>query len=142
MVSAFVLLLILAWHSLSSQYSSRSAQTKASQTVTLNFVGDILLASRIQDLIDAEGPMAPWIGVKDLLQSADFTIGNLECAVGTTGSPMPDKQWTFRASPETLQGLKDAGVDVVSLANNHTLDFGVEGLLETIENVKTTELSR
>lgn len=130
----FLLILALALTLIPVQ--AASAQTKASQTVTLNFVGDILLASRIQDLIDAEGPMAPWIGVKDLLQSADFTIGNLECAVGTTGSPMPDKQWTFRASPETLQGLKDAGVDVVSLANNHTLDFGVEGLLETIENVK------
>ncbi|HHX10305.1 MAG TPA: hypothetical protein GX729_02875 [Firmicutes bacterium] len=113
-----------------------SAQMKTSQTVTLNFVGDILLASRIQELIDAEGAMAPWIGVKNLLQSADFTIGNLECAVGTTGSPMPDKEWTFRASPDTLQGLKDAGVDVVSLANNHTLDFGVECLPETIEHVK------
>ena len=112
------------------------AQLNQPQTVTLNFVGDILLASRIQDLIEAEGPMAPWIGVKDMLQSADFTIGNLECAVGTTGSPMPDKQYTFRAAPETLQGLKEAGVDVVSLANNHTLDFGVECLLETIENVK------
>jgi poly-gamma-glutamate synthesis protein (capsule biosynthesis protein) len=112
------------------------AQVNRSQTITLNFVGDILLASRIQELIDAEGPLAPWLGVKDLLQSADFTIGNLECAVGTTGFPMPDKQWTFRASPETLQGLRDAGVDVVSLANNHTLDFGAECLLETIEHVK------
>ncbi|HHY11731.1 MAG TPA: hypothetical protein GX529_03780 [Firmicutes bacterium] len=107
------------------------------QKVTLNFVGDILLASRIQELINAEGPMAPWIGVKDTLQSADFTIGNLECAVGSTGSPMPGKQYTFRAPPETLQGLKDAGVDIVSLANNHTRDFGVDCLLETIGNVKT-----
>jgi poly-gamma-glutamate capsule biosynthesis protein CapA/YwtB (metallophosphatase superfamily) len=105
-------------------------------TVTLNFVGDILLASRIEDLIKAEGPMAPWAGVKDALTEADFTMGNLECAVGTKGSPMPDKQWTFRASPETLQGLKDAGVDVVSLANNHSLDFGVDCLLETVENVR------
>ena len=51
-------------------------------TVTLNFVGDILLASRIEDLIKAEGPMAPWAGVKDALTEADFAMGNLECAVG------------------------------------------------------------
>ena len=121
-----------------------NAQTKAPFTgktdsqpiLTLNFVGDILLASRIEDLIRSEGPLTPWLGVKDAIQDADFTIGNLECSVGTTGSPMPDKQYTFRASPETLEGLKNAGVDVVSLANNHTLDFGVDCLLETVENVK------
>ena len=49
-----------------------SAQMKTSQTVTLNFVGDILLASRIQELIDAEGAMAPWIGVKNLLLRRRF----------------------------------------------------------------------
>jgi poly-gamma-glutamate synthesis protein (capsule biosynthesis protein) len=130
------LLLILAAVTMLALVQPAWAQVNRSQTITLNFVGDILLASRIQELIDAEGPLAPWLGVKDLLQSADFTIGNLECAVGTTGFPMPDKQWTFRASPETLQGLRDAGVDAVSLANNHTLDFGAECLLETIEHVK------
>lgn len=109
---------------------------KPTNLVRLNFVGDILLASRVGDLIRAEGPLAPWKGVLDVLRDADFTIGNLECALGTTGTPAPGKEYTFRAAPESLAGLKEAGFDLVSLANNHTLDYGVECLLETVENVK------
>ncbi len=104
-------------------------------TVTLDFVGDILLASSVGDLISREGPMAPWEGVKTALAEADFTIGNLECAVGTSGTPMPDKTYTFRADPKSVQGLVEAGFDLVSLANNHTLDFGTQCLLETIDCV-------
>lgn len=102
----------------------------APKTLRLNFVGDILLGSTVGKLIEAEGPSAPWLGVKDLLSSADLTIGNLECAVGTTGSPVPGKEYTFRADPISLQGLVDSGFDAVSLANNHALDFGAECFLE------------
>jgi poly-gamma-glutamate capsule biosynthesis protein CapA/YwtB (metallophosphatase superfamily) len=105
-------------------------------TVTLAFVGDILLNYSVGDLIKREGPMAPWEGVKDILSRADFAIGNLECAVGTTGEPLPGKEWTFRADPATLDGLSEAGIDAVSLANNHTLDFGPECLLETVALVR------
>jgi poly-gamma-glutamate capsule biosynthesis protein CapA/YwtB (metallophosphatase superfamily) len=104
-------------------------------SVTLNFVGDILLASSVGTLIAREGPVAPWEGVKATLAEADFTVGNLECAVGTTGTPTPDKSYTFRADPVSVQGLVEAGFDLVSLANNHTLDFGTECMLETIEHV-------
>lgn len=137
-IVCLILSIVLIPHQLARAQTQATSPRDANRKslVTLNFVGDILLASRIEDLINAEGPMAPWLGVKYALQDADFTIGSLECSVGTTGSPMPDKQYTFRASPETLESLKEAGVNVVSLANNHTLDFGVDCLLETVENVK------
>jgi len=102
-------------------------------TVTLAFVGDILLNLTVGDLIARDGPTAPWEGVRNVLSRADFAIGNLECAVGTTGEPTPDKEWVFRADPQALEGLKWAGIDVVSLANNHALDYGPECLLETID---------
>ena len=54
---------------------------------------------------------------------------------GTTGAPTPDKSYTFRADPVSVQGLVEAGFDLVSLANNHTLDFGTECMLETIGHV-------
>ncbi|MGE5580064.1 MAG: CapA family protein [Bacillota bacterium] len=114
------------------------AAASAEPVVRLSFVGDILLNGTVGDLIKAEGPLAPWKGVKDLLSSADVTCGNLECAVGTTGTPLPGKTWTFRAEPATLQGLVDSGFDVVSLANNHTLDYGEECLLETVNTVEAT----
>jgi len=113
--------------------SGASAEEAAEPVARLSFVGDILLNGTVGDLIKAEGPLAPWNGVKDLLSSADITCGNLECAVGTTGTPIPGKTWTFRADPATLQGLVESGFDVVSLDNNHTLDFGQECLLETVD---------
>jgi len=103
--------------------------------VTINFVGDVLLAHGIGDLIAREGPAAPWEGVKDLLRSADITVGNLECAVGTTGEPLEGKEYTFRARPEALQGLVECGFDIVSLANNHTLDYGSSCMLETMAHL-------
>lgn len=105
-------------------------------TLRLSFVGDILLAGTVGELIDAEGPLAPWQGVKDILSAADLTCGNLECAVGTTGSPIPSKEFSFRADPKALQGLVDSGFDVVSLANNHSLDYGVGCLLEGLQAIE------
>lgn len=117
-----------------------SSEPAEKPVARLGFVGDILLNGTIGDLIEAEGPLAPWEGVRELLSSADITCGNLECAVGTTGTPIPGKTWTFRAEPATLQGLADSGLDVVSLANNHTLDFGEECLLETVDLVRAAGL--
>lgn len=121
---------------LASPASVPSVDGQANPAVTLAFVGDILLNYSVGDLVKSEGPMAPWEGVKDILERADYAIGNLECAVGTTGEPVPGKAWTFRADPATLDGLRDAGIDAVSLANNHTLDFGPECLLETVALVR------
>ncbi len=119
-----------------SQSQNPSPAQPAQPTLTLSFVGDILLASTVGDLIAREGPMAPWEGVAEVLKASDFTAGNLECSVGTSGEPTPGKTYTFRADPKSLEGLVDSGFDLVSLANNHSLDFGVTCLLETVENVR------
>lgn len=116
-------------------FAGPGQSSSSSPEVTINFVGDVLLAHGIGDLISKEGPMAPWWGVKDLLLSADITVGNLECAVGTTGEPLKGKEYTFRARPEALQGLVECGFDIVSLANNHTLDYGVDCMLETLKHL-------
>ena len=69
--------------------------------------------------------------VREALSRADITIVNLETAVTDRGTAA-DKQFAFRAPASTLPALKDAGVDLVSLANNHGLDFGREGLTDTL----------
>ncbi|MCG2677530.1 CapA family protein, partial [bacterium] len=56
-----------------------------------------------------------------------------ESPLSTKGEPVPNKEYTFRANPKVAEGLKDAGFDVLSLANNHILDYGGEALFETIE---------
>ncbi|MCG8401632.1 MAG: CapA family protein [Firmicutes bacterium] len=101
--------------------------------ISINLVGDIMLASRVGTAVEKHGPQYPWSAISDILSAADVTIGNLECAVGSGHyRPDPDKQFAFLANPEALKGARDAGVNVLTLANNHVLDFGPEALLDTI----------
>ena len=92
---------------------------------TLLAGGDVLL-----DLTEPEG-VDPFTKVEPSLSSADVAIVNLEMAITERGEPY-DKEFVFRAPGSAALTLAGAGVDVVSLANNHILDFGSEGLEDTI----------
>ena len=58
-------------------------------------------------------------------------MANLECPLTIDGTPHPTKSVVFKADPSSIQGLIYAGIDIVSLANNHTIDYGLEGLINT-----------
>jgi poly-gamma-glutamate synthesis protein (capsule biosynthesis protein) len=95
--------------------------------------GDVHFADRTATLLNdppnAFGPVA------DVLRSADLTMVNLETAVTDRGVPEP-KEFHFRTTPRAFNALQGAGIDVVTLANNHTLDYGRIGLLDTLEAAK------
>jgi len=99
--------------------------------VSLIAVGDIMLARKVDRLMRTYGEGYPFENVSEMLSSADITFGNLECPLSDRGTPLPGKQIWFRARPSTAALLKKAGFDVLSLANNHTLDFATEALLDT-----------
>ena len=82
------------------------------------------------DLTEPEG-VDPFTKVEPSLSSADVAIVNLEMAITERGEPY-DKEFVFRAPGSAALTLAGAGIDVVSLANNHILDFGSEGLEDTI----------
>ena len=92
---------------------------------TLLAGGDVLL-----DLTEPEG-VDPFTKVEPSLSSADVAIVNLEMAITERGEPY-DKEFVFRAPGSAALTLAGAGIDVVSLANNHILDFGSVGLEDTI----------
>lgn len=100
------------------------------QPVTFAFAGDVHfeggLRGKLRD--DPAGLMAP---VAPVLTQADLAVVNLEAAVTERGDAH-DKQYTFRAPPAALLALGAVGVDVVSVANNHGIDFGPTGLLDTL----------
>lgn len=108
------------------------SEEQAGETIRLSFVGDILLAAKVQALMEKNGYDYPYAKSLPYLQGADLTAGNLENPITKRGTPAQDKQFVFKGTPDSLPALKEAGFDVVSLANNHTLDQGVEGLLDTI----------
>jgi poly-gamma-glutamate synthesis protein (capsule biosynthesis protein) len=104
--------------------------------VTLAFAGDVHFVERDGGVANRTGallgePATAFGPVADLLSAADLSMVNLETAVTTGGTPEP-KQFHFRAPPATFEAVRAAGVDVVSLANNHALDYGRDGLAETL----------
>lgn len=103
--------------------------TLGPDTVTVDFVGDVLLSEGPGQLIAARrDPLAPFAG---LLNAADLRVANLECVVATTGTAVPGKPYTFRAHPNTLPVLR-RHFDAVSLANNHSGDFGPQAFGEML----------
>ncbi|MBM7650229.1 poly-gamma-glutamate synthesis protein (capsule biosynthesis protein) [Bacillus ectoiniformans] len=104
------------------------------QPITLSFAGDVLLDRSVGESIKKHGVDYPFKGTAKVFQSTDIAALNLETSVSTRGKPA-NKQFTFRSRPETLRGVKNAGIDVVSLANNHTLDYGVDALYDTMKHL-------
>lgn len=105
-------------------------------SVSLVFAGDVVLDDAPGALIAAGGD--PFAGFAPLFKSADLRIANLECVVATTGTAA-GKNFTFRAHPRTLPVLK-RHFDAVSVANNHTGDFGREAFAEMLGLLKAQGL--
>ena len=82
----------------------------------------------------------PFTGAADFLSKPDLTAGNLETPLTSRGTAAQGKEYVFRGKPEYAMPLKKAGFDVVTVANNHTLDQGTEGLLDTMRHLDEAEL--
>jgi poly-gamma-glutamate capsule biosynthesis protein CapA/YwtB (metallophosphatase superfamily) len=100
--------------------------------VTLMAVGDVMLGRLTGELIQSVGPDAPFAQVTGLFHSADWVVANLECAI-TDENLAENKTYTFDAPLEAAAGLAEAGINVVNLSNNHSLDFGLAGMYDTME---------
>ncbi|MBW3591422.1 MAG: CapA family protein, partial [Actinobacteria bacterium] len=98
-------------------------------------VGDVNMGGTLGEVIQRQGAGYPWERVAPLLQSADIAFANFESTASVRGSPAA-KQFTFRSDPASLGPMGLAGIDVASLANNHSLDYGPEALLDTVANLR------
>jgi poly-gamma-glutamate capsule biosynthesis protein CapA/YwtB (metallophosphatase superfamily) len=97
--------------------------TLDTRPITIAITGDLMLARSVGQRLLATSDTFPFIHTTDYLRSFDLTVGNLECVVSTLGAPQP-KQYTFEAPPRSFERLVAAGFDIVSLANNHSGDYG------------------
>ncbi len=123
--------------SLTTNGSNIDNSVSKTQTKLL-FTGDVMLGRTIGEQI-LKG-IDPFEYVHELFKQYDYVIVNLECTVSDKGLPAQGKLYTLQAPISSLQTLKQAGVKIVSLANNHTMDFGATGLTNMLDNLHTEQI--
>jgi poly-gamma-glutamate capsule biosynthesis protein CapA/YwtB (metallophosphatase superfamily) len=101
----------------------------AAGSITLAFAGDVIFAGRTARLLS--NPASAFGPIAAVLRTTDFAAVNLETSVTSRGAPQP-KTYHFRTMPTAFTALRDAGVDLVTMANNHVLDYGPIGLADTL----------
>lgn len=112
--------------------ASPAASGEPAET-TLYAVGDVMLGRYIDKVMKARGSDYPFGQITTALRSGDIVFGNLESIISTNSitPAFPEKPYNFHASREAAQALKNAGFDVLNLANNHAMDYGAAPLAET-----------
>lgn len=102
-------------------------------TVNLMFAGDVTLAENFKDVMGSK--YAQTFANLPEYKQADLAMVNLENPLTRATIQMPGKQFNFKADPESVEVLKSGGIDIVTLANNHTMDYDAAGLKETISTL-------
>ena len=139
---AVLLVLLGMFHSSGVAGNGSFTDNKGNENETqIILTGDIMLGRRIGDKIDNHGANFPFENTREILERGDITFGNLECVISTNGTPAEGRKWTFRAPPECVDGLLWAGYDVVSLANNHVLDYGPVSINDTMAILNHSEIN-
>ncbi len=111
-----------------------AVQNPQDPTVTLMFGGDVTLSDHFETVV---GDRYDWAFEKlDEYREADVAMVNLENPLTRSTLRRPNKQFNFKADPEAVQVLTSGGIDIVNLANNHTMDYEAEGLIETLETLE------
>lgn len=107
----------------------------------LVFTGDVLLTGYLLTQYDSkgiQGILAP--DIVEEMNQADLTMVNEEFPFSNRGTAAEDKQFTFRIDPKRVNVLKDLGIDIVTLANNHVLDYGQDALVDTFETLENAQI--
>lgn len=108
--------------------------------VVITAVGDIMLAGQASGTLMAKGFDYAFSGTAAELRKGDILVGNLEAPLAAGGTEFTGKKFRFRTRPAAAAALKRAGFDVLTLANNHIMDYGAQGLAETLVNLGRAEI--
>ncbi|NLW40287.1 MAG: CapA family protein [Tissierellia bacterium] len=100
--------------------------------VIISLAGDVMLDGSVRKVIDRYGYSYPWEGVEHYFRNSHLSVINLETSITDRGTIWPDKEYNFRSSYKNLDAMKKAGINIATLANNHVLDYGYDGLLDTL----------
>ena len=100
------------------------------ETIILSAVGDLAIHGQYNAYVEEHGPLFAFQEAASFLNDSDIVFGNLESVLSAAGKPHTDKRLILKGNPLFIDGLEYAGFNVLSLANNHSFDFGVEAFQE------------
>jgi poly-gamma-glutamate synthesis protein (capsule biosynthesis protein) len=103
--------------------------------IVINAVGDIMLGGSATPTLKRLSYDYPFAATAAELKHGDITVGNLEAPIARRGIEFTDKRFRFRTDPQSAVALKRAGFSIVTLANNHMMDFGAPALQETLRSL-------
>ncbi len=129
-----IFLLTAAFVSTSAVFAPSGGGEAPPSTVVVT--GDIMLGRAVEGISLSRGFEYPFRYVKDIFSGADAVFANLEGPVPSAHERTPDYSFRFSFLPESIRALKEAGVNVVTLANNHAVDFGENGYINTAKELK------
>ena len=106
------------------------------------FVGDVMLGRLVNRALRNRPPEYPWGDTLPVFKGADLRVCNLECVISDRGVPwsLTPKPFHFRADSRNVKVLKAAGIDALSLANNHILDFEYEAMFDTLKTLDAASI--
>ena len=116
------------------------AQSKNLNEVRLVAAGDLNLAHWITPILDKHGKEYPYKYIKDYLLSSDLVFSNLEAPFCNDGKPYP-KNFVFKVPEKHVNALKAGNINLVSLANNHILDYGIPCLESTVKLLEQEKIN-
>lgn len=111
--------------------------------IRLGLCGDVMLGRLVDRYVLADPAIDPafvWGDTLPLWKAVDLRFVNLECVIASGGDPWIPKVFHFRARPRAVEALRAAGIDLVTLANNHILDFGYPALRECLSLLRQASI--
>lgn len=135
MKKAFVVIMILSILTTSTIFASSTVKkTEDTEKIVISLSGDIMFDRGVKKNINRYGIEYPFSGVRDIFKNDDITFLNLETSITNIPKPAnPEKEYNFASHPKVAKELKDSSVEIVSLNNNHSMDYGHKGFVDTMD---------
>jgi poly-gamma-glutamate synthesis protein (capsule biosynthesis protein) len=116
-----------------------------SSRVAIGLLGDVMLGRMVAVALERQPPESLWAPeLRELAQSLDMVVCNLECCNSSRGQPttlIAGKPFFFRAPPVAVEALRTLNIGAVGIANNHALDFGPDALEDTIDHLRAAAIA-
>lgn len=131
-----IIVMIVFCLALTNNVFAKKKRTIKNDKIVISLVGDCMFDRYVQKNIDREGTGYPFANVQDVFQKDDITFINLETSLTNIPKPAnPKKEYNFSSYPSMAKAMKDSSIEIVNLANNHSLDYGQQGFIDTMNSL-------